>query len=199
MSVHDNITSLLRLSMSVRNPTPHDQFMNSPQIDTSSFEAFDIRHTREKFPSAPESLVINLGKAISRRRGYFMYRESQGKKLPSSITVGVEMPSRQTDAGETPEATPRSTKDTRFSLDMKPDRRSDSSLTQSSLAASASELPGEKIPSLPKFGRGGDPFLCPFCFMIICRLQACLEETCVERPTSIRLHLPFMLSLQPIV
>ncbi|KAF4306352.1 hypothetical protein GTA08_BOTSDO05173 [Botryosphaeria dothidea] len=87
MSVHDNITSLLRLSMSVRNPTPHDQFMNSQQIDTSSFEAFDIRHTREKFPSAPESSVINLGKAISRRRGYFIYREAQGKKLPSSITA----------------------------------------------------------------------------------------------------------------
>lgn len=61
-------TCLLRLSMAIRNPAPHDLFMESNQINTSYLESFDIGHVQAKFPGAEEYLITRLGKAISRRR-----------------------------------------------------------------------------------------------------------------------------------
>ena len=86
------ITCLLRLSVAIQNPTPHDQFMASGQIDTSYFELFDISHVQGKFPDAEEYLITRLGKAISRRRQYLKYREEHHKKLAQGIEDVIEAP-----------------------------------------------------------------------------------------------------------
>ncbi|KAL1638681.1 hypothetical protein SLS58_008713 [Diplodia intermedia] len=91
VSIHETITFLLRLSAAIKNPAPHDHFMNSSKlVPAQAFERFDISHVREKFPSAPESVAEVLGKSISRRREYFRYRESHNKKLSEGISRPVD-------------------------------------------------------------------------------------------------------------
>jgi hypothetical protein len=45
-------TCLMRLSMAIRNPAPHDQFKQSRNIGVTHFESSDIDHVRVKFPLA---------------------------------------------------------------------------------------------------------------------------------------------------
>lgn len=40
--IQNIVDCLLRLSMSIRNPAPHDRFMAAKSTDTSSYEPFDI-------------------------------------------------------------------------------------------------------------------------------------------------------------
>ena len=98
-------TCLMRLSMSIRNPAPHDQFEESKHISFSHYETFDVEHAREKFPHAAQYLVVRLGKAISRRRQFLRYREEHRRKyeqgLPSqpriqaaSFQANQEVPSQ---------------------------------------------------------------------------------------------------------
>jgi hypothetical protein len=72
---------LMRLSLSARNPAPHDQFTQSTRITMDHFEAFDVSHVKTKFPSAEDFLVVRLGKAITRRRQYLRYRRKNRRTL----------------------------------------------------------------------------------------------------------------------
>jgi hypothetical protein len=179
------ITCLLRLSMAIRNPAPHDQFMESGQINTSYFESFDIGHVLAKFPGAERYLINRLGKAISRRRQYLKYRDEHHKKLAQGIEDVIEAPKpvsepirtefAPTKAAPTeinPESTVASSiplvmKAPTAYIDLDEDVYSEDGLSQTSYATSANESTNNRPPPIPKEAQEGKPFECPLCFMII--------------------------------
>jgi len=205
------ITCLLRLSMAIRNPAPHDQFMASGQIDISSFESFDISHVQAKFPCAEGYLITRLGKAISRRRQYLKYRNERHKKLAQGIEDVIEAPKAvaepigievartevtRTDTAPT-EINPESTVASSIPLAMKapttyidPDEDvySEGELSQTSYATSTNESTKLRPPPIPKEAQEGTPFECPLCFMIISiRSSHSWKYVCNLTP-KIRLH-----------
>ncbi|OJD33127.1 zinc finger transcription factor ace1 [Diplodia corticola] len=175
-SIHATITLLLRLSMTIRNPAPHDEYMNSANIDESHFKQFDKSHVRNKFPEAPDYVSTVLGEAITRRREYFKYRESHNQKLSSGLLPNLahQAPdpannhdNNNEDAGTTVASSlPLEVKAESFHLNLE-DHRSESGQTQTSFATSAPETEGLRVPPVPREAREGNPFPCPFCFMII--------------------------------
>lgn len=64
-----------------RKPAPYDRLLRSAKIDTKFYEFFDQRHVLEKFPRADLALIERLGRAITKRRKYFKYREQHRQKL----------------------------------------------------------------------------------------------------------------------
>ncbi|OAK95358.1 hypothetical protein IQ06DRAFT_207180, partial [Phaeosphaeriaceae sp. SRC1lsM3a] len=169
---------LMRLSLAIRNPAPHDQFKESKQINVTHFEAFDIEHVRGKFPSAPEYLVLRLGKAISRRRQYLRYREEHRKKLEQGLPIQplpqetecmpevvrtITAPSEKIDstvASSIPLAIKASTSSSNLDdIDYYED-----TLSQTSYASSSNDSSKLRPPPLPDAGQDGDPFECPLCF-----------------------------------
>jgi len=92
-NIAETITCLMRLSMSIRNPAPHNQFKESKHINFIHYESFDVEHAGEKFPYTPEYLVVWVGRAISRRRQFLRYREEHRKRygqgLPSRLSGGL--------------------------------------------------------------------------------------------------------------
>lgn len=177
-SIHDTITFLLRLSMAIRNPAPYDQYMNSAKISTSHFQHFDIKHVEEKFPEAPKEVAIALGKAISRRREYFKYRESHNKKLSDGLIAikSAQNIEKEIDQDAKTKSIPLSTiassipqevKAKDYLLELEADQHSDSGQTQTSFATTAAGSQSRQAPDIPKEAREGNPFPCPFCFLII--------------------------------
>ncbi|KAJ0353548.1 hypothetical protein KNSL1_001978 [Colletotrichum chrysophilum] len=81
LDITELVDCLLRLSVSIQNPAPHDRFMSSTFTDASAYEDFDIQHVQAKFQDIDEGLAQRLGKAMSRRRQYFKYREAHHQKL----------------------------------------------------------------------------------------------------------------------
>ncbi|KAK7453861.1 hypothetical protein Landi51_03801 [Colletotrichum acutatum] len=77
----DIINCLMRLIITIQNPAPWDRFLVSTNIDTSVFEIYDTQHVSAKFEGIDSQLAERLGKAISRRRQYFKYREVRHEKL----------------------------------------------------------------------------------------------------------------------
>ncbi|KAF3003201.1 hypothetical protein E8E13_009626 [Curvularia kusanoi] len=73
-------TCLMRMSMAIRTPASHDQFIQSRGITVSHLEPQDIQHVRSRFPEGPNYLLIRLGKAISRRRQFLQYREAHRQR-----------------------------------------------------------------------------------------------------------------------
>ncbi|TAQ87578.1 hypothetical protein B7494_g4087 [Chlorociboria aeruginascens] len=146
LAITEIISCLMRLSLTIENPAPHDLFTALTIFDFSPFEKADIAQVKMKFPLAAPSLAERLGKAIARRRQYLKYRQEHHKKpqdddvqqfgkIPESLTGDWDM-----DSYSNPST----------SIDAKMNNRQ--------------EL---KIPSFPigvKFNRS---FLCPLCFMEI--------------------------------
>ncbi|KAJ6445032.1 G-patch domain-containingprotein [Purpureocillium lavendulum] len=139
MDVADVVNCLLRLSAAIRNPAPHDRFAASHFTDTSHYELFDIRHVQSKFDGVEADLAERLGKAISRRRQYFKYREAHHAKLSRGLdlhrggdaatTVGSGEP--QTIASSIPRLLQTESSSTEGLLVFSEDR-SDSGYTQTS-------------------------------------------------------------------
>jgi hypothetical protein len=97
--VLDTVRCLLRLSISIKHPAPHDRFLRSANINITPYENFDIGHVQSKFPSSPDFLINRLGKANSKRRLYLKYREQHRQRLesdhgPDNQTVASSLPSR---------------------------------------------------------------------------------------------------------
>lgn len=167
--IADIIGCLLRLSVSIRNPAPHDHFVSSKFIDTTYFEEYDVKHVKAKLPHVKPDLAHRLGKAISRRRQYFKYRETHHQKL----SAGLDLDSRRSEAGvqsTVASSIPTALKDGEKSHPafsrLEEEEMSDSGVSQTSYATSGPELGRLKIPSLPKQASDG-PFECPFCYMMI--------------------------------
>jgi hypothetical protein len=163
--VAEVVNCLLRLSVAIRNPAPHDRFIASAPTDTSHYEPFDIQHVRSKFGTISEPLAERLGKAISRRRQYFKYRESHHLKLSRGLEPGEEVDNQSTVASSIPEQMKNS------GLNPTPpvideDALSDSGVSQTSFASSVANTEKLRVPPLTKDAQKG-PFECPFCFMVI--------------------------------
>ncbi|KAK3291886.1 uncharacterized protein B0H64DRAFT_408339 [Chaetomium fimeti] len=162
--VADVVDCLLRLSMTIRNPAPHDRFITYHLADTSYFEPFDIQHVQAKFSSVEPWLAERLGKATSRRRQYFRYRESHHVKLSQGVddpdptpkecndTIASSIPTHLKDKGKQPT--------------ILEDDRSDAGASQTSYATSAADEGALRVPPLPEVAHEG-PFQCPFCYVII--------------------------------
>ena len=153
------ITCLYKISVTVRNPTPHDRYIKVHEIDTSFFEPYDIQHVKGRYPKAPEYLAVRIGKAISRRRQYFKYRELHGAKIAQNL----DAENTETTLSET----------TASGYNKKPtSQRSEtasiSGMTETSYATSAGSLRGNsaRMPSMPKAAANGQYFECPYCYMI---------------------------------
>lgn len=170
IDVTDVVDCLLRLSITIRNPAPHDRFMQSQFTDTSHYEPFDIQHVRSKFHSIDPKLAERLGKAISRRRQYFKYRMAHHTKLSYGLdnhnladtedpphTIASSLPEHLKDILESNQ--------TRDASAFKDDR-SDTGFSETSYATSMAANEQRRIPPLPEEASRG-PFECPFCYTII--------------------------------
>ncbi|KAH6656494.1 hypothetical protein BKA67DRAFT_158152 [Truncatella angustata] len=90
------VDCLYRMSVSIQNPAPYNRFELADKIiDASVFEAADTAHVQQKFPGISREVALRLGRANSRRRQYFRYRESHHEKL----SQGLEFDSNRTEAG----------------------------------------------------------------------------------------------------
>jgi hypothetical protein len=176
---------LMRLSLAIRNPAPHDQFKESTQIDVAHFEAFDVDHVRGKFPQAADYLVLRLGKAISRRRQYLRYREDHRRKLekglkapdleglsaPSQIAPTVAGPSEKIES-TVASSLPLAIKASTSATNLDDDDYYEDTLSQTSYASSHCDPAKLRPPTLPEAGQDGEPFECPLCFRFTSVRQA---------------------------
>ncbi|KAH7092281.1 hypothetical protein FB567DRAFT_435123, partial [Paraphoma chrysanthemicola] len=171
---------LMRLSMSIRNPAPHDQFKESAQINVKHFEVFDVEHVRGKFPAAKDYLILRLGKAISRRRQYLRYREEHRKKLEQGLKPQPDLPefalpqiptTTNTAPSEKIDSTvassiPQEFKASSVAPNLDEDDCYEDALSQTSYASSNNDPARLRPPPLPAQGQDGEPFECPLCFRI---------------------------------
>ncbi|KAL9618857.1 MAG: hypothetical protein Q9160_006447 [Pyrenula sp. 1 TL-2023] len=155
--ISELVTLLLRFSMTIRNPAPHDHLINSANFDASVFEKYDIRHVREKFPQADEYLVIRLRKAISWRRLYLKYREAHHHRLTDRLNAVEESLEENPRSNTVPQSTIASSlpkviqQSEHFHLSV--DNGSESGFSGASEATSASDPTKLRPPPLPEEGK----------------------------------------------
>lgn len=155
------IDCLLRLSITLRNPAPHDRFRTRAGEDVlEHFTEWDTKHVQNKFPTIDANLAQRLGRAAARRRQYFKYREEHSAKLAEELdnderdgvtTVASSIPSHLKDLFE------------EFA-DLVDDSKSDVSGT--SYAQSTADASRLRVPPIPEAHVDG-PFKCPLCCMIV--------------------------------
>jgi hypothetical protein len=201
-TIVEDINCLFRLSVSIHNPSPHDRFKKACLTDTSGYEPFDVQHVCNKLSKAPKPIAERLGKAISRRRQYFKYRELHHDKLASGLDLDDQDQMQSTVASSLPK---KLNVNQPISLEEDGDDASDAGRSQTSWATSAANLERRKIPALPAEAENG-PFECPFCFMMVsvssrthwklvspplAKLNftnLSSQETCILRPVSLHLR-----------
>jgi hypothetical protein len=155
--VRETIRCLLRLSMTIQNPAPHDRFLKGSSVDTSHFEVFDTQHVRAKFPKANEVITQRLGKAISTRRQFLKYSEHHRKRLKSGLTEGIEGEAQSTVAS----SLPIQIKAGAFEIETKVDD------DQTSFATTVANSDKLKVPPFPENAVYGQEFECPLCYCIV--------------------------------
>ena len=160
------IQCLLRLSIAIRNPAPHDLFLASRKVDTSHYEPYDVQHVISKFPRADGDVAKRLGVSISRRREYFRYRQSHHERLAAGLDFDENQSEMQsTVASSIPSALKDSKSNDPAETMLEYDDRSDAA-SQTSFATPMLGSEKPRIPPLPRQSADG-PFQCPFCYMII--------------------------------
>jgi hypothetical protein len=161
-------TCLLSMSPAVRNPAPHDQFKQSSTMSMEYYEVFDIAHVQQKYPSAAEYLTDRLGKAISRRRQYFRYREEQHQKLVKDLPhlflskpleLNPSKPALNVATATMHVAIEEGEVDVKLEHDFEVK-------SQTSYASSLLVTP-LRVPPMPKKSIHGEIFECPLCFCLI--------------------------------
>lgn len=164
MDIKEIVDNLLRLSMTIKNPAPHDRFFASGATDTSHFEAFDIQHVRSKYGDTVEPwLAERLGKAISRRRQYFKYRQEHHERLAH----GMEEDDRGVAPSTLASSIPEKFKKGQMVIPNDDDNSDAGRMSQTSFATSAAGASGQlHVPPMPSEAADG-PFECPFCYMIV--------------------------------
>ncbi|KAF4498433.1 Zinc finger transcription factor ace1 [Fusarium agapanthi] len=162
-AIVEAINCLFRLSLSIHNPSPHDRFKKACLTDTSGYKPFDVQHVCNKLAKAPKPIAERLGKAISRRRQYFKYKELHHDKLASGLDLDDKDQMQSTVASSLPK---RHNVNEPISLEEDLDDASDTVRSQTSWATLAANPERRKIPALPAEAENG-PFECPFCFMMI--------------------------------
>ncbi|KAH7121852.1 hypothetical protein B0J13DRAFT_567358 [Dactylonectria estremocensis] len=187
------VDCLLRLSITISNPTPHDQFKSRVGIGTIEvFRDWYTKHVLEKFDQIDTKTAERLGNAMARRRQYFQYREDHSNRLAEGLD-GDEL-DHDLQATTVASSIPKHLKESRESA-MKEfsgldDNRSE--ISRTSYAPSIANSDQIRVPPLPKEHVDG-PFKCPFCHMIVSietrhdwkkhvfrdlRPYVCLSKTC---------------------
>lgn len=193
--VAEIVTCLYQLSVSMRNPAPYDRLKVANQaIDTTVFEAFDTQHVQSKYPNIALEVASRLGKANSRRRQYFRYRESHHQKLAHGLDANsgkTEAGAVSTIASSIPKAMKDAARVNTFE-ELDEDAQSIGGFTHTSFATSASGRVKLSVPPLPEASKDG-PFECPFVsrfqtlehpFRRMIKLQQYLHQ-CLENKTQV--------------
>ncbi|KAK5653257.1 hypothetical protein OQA88_9156 [Cercophora sp. LCS_1] len=185
--IREVIDCLLRLSVAIANPAPHERFRKFGAEDVSYRQPTDIAYVRDKFPRLTHEMAEVLGKSITRRRQFFRYRMAHREKL----AAGLEDVSTVKDKDDSlTEILPKTVASTlpehikaNLNLNLRKDvidedTRSDTAESMTSYATSAglsAEMRGGetvppppplRVPSLPIQAKLGS-FECPFCYRVI--------------------------------
>lgn len=161
------INCLLRISMVIQKPAPHDRFISSGRFDQSYRQPWDEQHVRDKFPSIPDWLTERLGKAITRRRQFLKYRKNH-----HDIIANHEASGGPEDTGTVVSSLPTVAKDNQ-GLEalirhdfIKLEIQSDAGASETSYAETVASGNTLFVPRLPDATQDGALFECPYCFMI---------------------------------
>jgi len=168
-NVAEVVDCLFRLSVSIRNPAPHDRFKRTNWVEKAHFEQFDIAHVREAIPSVPTAHAERLGKAITRRRQYFSYRQSHHNKLAHGLEgadAGEDAAAASTVASSIPQHLRTTNSGPRGQAVIDEDNASETGWTETTAGSALEQGKRAKIPPLPKEGYER-PFECPFCYTMI--------------------------------
>jgi hypothetical protein len=174
--VAEIITCLFRFSMTIRNPVSHAKFARAEKVNKSAFEPFDIGHVRNKFPDSDETLILRLGKAITKRRRYLTYLEDHHQKLESGLVDTIRSRPGETDGEDAqtqvqPLSTVASSLPAAFqnnlTIEAEFDRGSEAGYSETSYASSVDEGTRLCPPPLPAEAMSEQPYQCPLCYMII--------------------------------
>ncbi|KAI6763928.1 hypothetical protein HG530_007717 [Fusarium avenaceum] len=185
--VGEAVDCLLRLSVAIANPAPHERFRKlgaGLDEDVSFYEPHDIAYVKDKFPHIDDSLAKILGKFITRRRQFFKYRRAHHTRLASNLESDEKADTSRTEivqktvASSLPEQFKAMANfDPRANI-IDEDVRSDTGVSQTSYATSAGFLiddqggqardfpPPLRVPPIPNAGEDGI-FECPFCYRMI--------------------------------
>ncbi|KAF2845590.1 hypothetical protein T440DRAFT_260852 [Plenodomus tracheiphilus IPT5] len=162
--IADINTYLMRLSVAIRNPAPHDRFKAAGSLVQSFPEPIDINHVQAKFSLAQQYLAVRLGTANSRRRQYLLYRETHREKLGYGLESDEPVDViDNTEASSLPSAVRTNNPDLRL-LETDPYETEELETTYSFSEHDATRL---RPPSLPEQGRDGQAFECPLCLRFI--------------------------------
>lgn len=160
------IDCLFQMSILIRKPAQRDARIESTMAEVGAFEPFDRHHVRNKFPRAEEHLVIRLGKANTRRRQYFRYREHHAMKLTQRIDEAVGGLSLGDEGNSAILSNTLATSFPDPNIDFD-DRVSDSGSSQISFAPTLTSGGAITIPAPPGASRIGTLFECPYCYYFI--------------------------------
>lgn len=167
------VDCLLRLSVTMQNPAPHDQFKSrAGEGVLDSYERWDIRHVQEKFSNLDRSVAQRLGKALTRRRQYFRYRLQHHNRLSEGIGLDKSDGRTESDARSTiASSLPAHLKDSagevasvRNVWSNMHDNTSD--ISQTSYGSSNASPDRLRVPPMPRDYIKG-PFICQFCQMLV--------------------------------
>lgn len=161
------IDCLLRLSVTLNDPAPHDQFLSQMGGQTTRIEPHDIRYVQETFPNLDSDMSQRLGRAMIRRQQYIKYRAGRRSRLEEPLELDEAEHARRGGGGSTGFLLlPKNIRDS-IQTDVTNSHIPVSETSAISYArsdtADASEI---RIPPLPKKDTGGRR-LCPFCLMLI--------------------------------
>lgn len=191
LSVHHSdvteaIDCLLRLSVAIAHPAPHERarkFGAGKSEDVSYYEPHDILHVRDKFPRMDPDMAEALGRAITRRRQFFKYREAHHQRLAAGLDDAHEAGTSGTERGTGTVASSLPDHLKIFGdLNLKAgiideDASSETGMSQTSYATSAGYQPASldegqepppalRVPTKPPSAES-EGFECPFCYRMI--------------------------------
>ncbi|KAK3386875.1 hypothetical protein B0H63DRAFT_468525 [Podospora didyma] len=174
------VDCLLRLSVTISNPAPHDQFKSRAGVEAiAHYEPWDIQHVRNKFTDLEPRVTERLGISLTRRRKYFKYREEHNTRLREGLEIEHETPvvvevvgcERTTVASSLPQhlkdaesaAVPKVDAEEPVAFDFCDDQSEASGTSYAPSAANPGEL---RVPRIPEEYING-PFMCPFCYTMV--------------------------------
>jgi hypothetical protein len=166
--IGNTINCLLRISLVIQKPAPHDRFIKSGRFDQSFRQPWDVQHVREKFANIPDWLSERLGKANSRRRQYLEYRQAHHERI-----ARVEVADAPGDTGTVVSSLPTLLMQhqelwTSATPEIpEADTRSDTGVSETSYAETIADEHALFVPTMPEAAQGGAVFECPHCFMLV--------------------------------
>ena len=190
--LNDLIKSLLRLSLVIQRSSRRGKFVRSSR-DKPYNTKFDVLHALESLPFAAKNQVLieRLGKANAQRRQWLAYRRNHNERLSyfdgfvldqvdniqnqqtasrADLASDVSHSTRPSNEftmidNSTTATTFYENSQARFDPGAGNETASDMSFSASSVSG-RDKIPLE-IPRMPSEAASGEPFECPFCFIII--------------------------------